>query len=156
MSDKVRFNYVLSDEVDRQLTVYCDHTHRTAADVVRQVLIEWVDGDLVLQRPMKDHPIGKRTNIDISSAVRNALEGRVAKEGHVSLSAVVNALLLRFLSARAAPTGDTLTVRLPVPLPLYQKLSAAACLRGEDVEQTILNCLSARVGDMVIALKEEV
>jgi hypothetical protein len=156
MSDKVRFNFVLSNEVESRLANYSDSTHRNTADVVRQVLIEWLDGDLVLHRPLADHPTGRRTNITLPNVVRNALEERVTKEGHVSLSAVVNALLGRFLAPRAASLGgDAVTVRLPVPLPLYQKLSAASCLRGEDVERTILNCLTARVDDMVIALKEE-
>lgn len=156
MSDKVRFNYVLSDETDRRLAAYCENTHRSASDVVRQVLIEWLDGDLVLQQPAGEHPSGKRTNITLPSVVRNAIEARLSKEGHVSLSAAVDALLGRFLTARAPTPSDAMTVRLKLPLTLFQRLTAAACLRGEDVEQTILNCLTARVDDMVIALKEEV
>jgi len=156
MSNKVRFNFVLRDDIEIRLDDYSNTTHRNTADVVRQVLIEWLDGDLLLPHALGDHPIGRRTNITLPSVVRNALEDRVRQDGHVSLSAVVNALLSRFLAPREATQEDVVTVRLPVPVALYQKLSAAATLRGEEIERLILGNLAAHVVGMVIALKEDV
>lgn len=117
----LRINYVIPDELDAQLAIYCERTGRSASDVVRQLIVEWVEGDRRLPAPAKKHPIGRRTNVGLSDAVRAALEAKIAEEGHGTVAAVVAALLAPFLAHRASPE-ETVTVRVELPAAVHYDL----------------------------------
>ena len=156
MAARVRLNFVISNEADRQLGLYCQQLGRSQTDVIRQLVIEWLEGDRALPEPCRDHPDGRRTNIQLTTPSREALEARVAREGHITLSAAIDTLLRRFLAARTLQSTDLMTVRLKIPLGTYDKAAAAAKLRGESVEQFIHSTLEARLENMVSALQGEV
>jgi len=156
MTARVRLNFVIAYETERLLGIYCDLTGRTHTDVVRQLVVEWVEGDRSLPDACRSHPEGRRTNIQLTTHSREALEARVAKEGHITLSAAIDTLLSAFLAARTPSSGDTVTIRLKLPLPAYDKACAAAKLRGEDVEDFIQATLEARLETLVSALQGEV
>ena len=156
MSARVRLNFVIAHETDRQLKLYCEHLGRTATEVVRQLVVEWLDGDRSLPEPCRSHPVGRRTNIQLTTASREALEARVARDGHITLSAAIDALLSRFLANRTPSGDDAMSIRLKLMLPVYKKVSAAAQLRGETVEQFIESTLFARLETLVSAIQEEV
>lgn len=155
MAHRVRLNFVITEATDRQLVNYCASMGRTPSDVVRQLVIEWLEGDRHLPKPIREHPEGRRTNLQLTTRSREALEAKVRKEGHVSISGTINELLRRFLTCRAPMSGDTITVRLKLPLGTYNQAVSAAQLRGEPVETFIESTLRARLENMVTSLQEE-
>lgn len=116
-----RINYVIPDALDDQLAAYCERTSRSASDVVRQLVVEWVEGDRRLPAPARKHPIGRRTNVGLSDAVRAALEAKIAEEGHGTIAAVIAALLAPFLAHRAFQE-ETVPVRVRLPTEVHDKL----------------------------------
>lgn len=116
-----RINYVIPDKLDDQLATYCSRTSRTGTDVVRQLIVEWLDGDRCLPAPAREHPTGRRTNVGLSDAVIAALETRIEEEGHGTVAAVVAALLAPFLAHRTA-TEETVTVRVGLSEEVHHKL----------------------------------
>jgi hypothetical protein len=155
MASRVRLNFVITEQTDQNLHTYCDLMGRTSSDVVRQLVVEWLEGDRSLPEPCRAHPEGRRTNLQLTTRAREALEARVAKDGHITISAAIEALLSRFLANRVPFGSDVVTVRLKLPLPTYKKTTAAAQLCGETIEGFIGSTLDARLENMVSALQEE-
>jgi len=116
-----RINYVIPGALDDQLIAYCERTSRSASDVVRQLIVEWVEGDRKLPALARAHPVGRRTNVGLSDAARAALEAKIEEEGHGTVAAVVAALLGPFLAHRAG-AGGTTTVRVSLPEAVYTNL----------------------------------
>lgn len=116
-----RINYVIPELLHDQLTAYCERTSRSATDVVRQLLVEWLEDDRQLPAPARNHPTGRRTNVGLSEPVRAALEAKIEEEGHGTVAAVVVALLGPFLAHRVAP-AESVTVRVALPTEIYDKL----------------------------------
>jgi hypothetical protein len=119
--DKERLNYVIPADLEEQLGIYCDRTGRTNSDVVRQLMVEWVEGDRRLAAPATDHPSGRRTNLELTNVLRAALEVKIADGSHGTNAAVIAALLRPFLAHRVAP-GETVTVRVALPTLVYDGL----------------------------------
>lgn len=154
MVARVRLNLVLAPEIDDQLTNYCAYVGRTPTEVMRQLLIEWVEGDRHITAPTLAHPTGRRTNVMLTAHARSSLEERLSTEGHATISAVLHALLAAFLAARAPTDRDTMTLRLKLPIRMYDRLSAAAKLHNADVQQMTITILKAHLDTMVSALQE--
>jgi len=116
-----RINYVIPDELDDQLAAYCARTGRSGTDVVRQLVVEWLEGDRRLPSPARSHPIGRRTNVGLSDAARAALEAKIESEGHGTFAAVIAALLAPFLAHRASQE-EAMPVRVRLSAEVYDKL----------------------------------
>lgn len=111
--NRVKLNFVIPNDLDDDLVAYCGQTGRTPGDVVRQLLVEWLEGDRHLVGPVA-HPAGKRTQTSLSPAARAALVARIAREGLGTIAAVTAALLRPFLAHRARPTGSAERTMIPV------------------------------------------
>ena len=154
MSQWARLNFVLPEDLDHALEDYQARTGRSPTEVIRHLVVEWLDGSLSLRERASKHPDGRRTNIQVRHTIRDALEARTALEGHATVSAVVEALLRRWLAARA-PTGqETVTLPIRLPLDLANDYAALCTLKGTSPEEAIANHIRERVHQTVSALKE--
>jgi len=154
MTPWARLNFVLPKDLDTALDEYQERTGRSPSDVIRALVVEWLDGTLSLRETASKHPEGRRTNIQVRHNTQGALEARVAAEGHATVSAVVEALLRRWLTHRA-PTGEeAVTLPLRVPVDLANDFAALCTLKGTSTEEALLNHIRERVTKSVSALKE--
>jgi hypothetical protein len=151
----VRLNFVLPTDLDADLAGYCAETGRKATGVIRQLVVEWLEGDLSLPERASEHPEGRRTNILLPPRVADALDARRASEGHVTRAAVIEALLRRFLVRRRSSSGDTLTVRVRLPVDLFNELATVCKAVGLSVEEALVADAQARASKAVTALKKE-
>ena len=115
------------------LSAYCERTGRKTSSVVRQLAIEWLEGDRHLDAPALDHPSGRRTNIQVSHTVKEALDDRIWAEGHGTVSALIEALLSPFLAHRATRRKDAITVRVKVSADRYDAFAIFCGQRGWSV-----------------------
>ena len=58
-----KLNYVIPKILDEALTTYCNKTGRSASDVIRQLLSEYIDGDRDLIKSPTEVTLGVRSNI---------------------------------------------------------------------------------------------
>jgi predicted DNA-binding protein len=142
---KARLNFVIPNDLEESLDTYCKRTGRTSTDVVRQLVIEWLEGDRHLAEPATEHPSGRRTNLLLTHAAKDTLEARVASEKHATVSAVVEALLRPFLAARALPESETITLRVPLPVDIYNDFAAMCSISGTTAEATLIEDIRLRV-----------
>ena len=119
---KPRLNFVIPDDLDDQLTGYCERTERSQSEVIRQVILEWLEGDRRLPAPAREHPAGRRTNMQLSHVLRAALEAKIGEEGHGTISAVIEALLRPFLAHRTNGGDGTTVVRVALPTQVHDEL----------------------------------
>lgn len=108
-------NYVIPEELETALEDYSSQTGRPAHDVVRQLVVEFVEGDRGAPEP-RAHPTGRRTNVVLPERVLGALEHHVGA-AHTSKAALIAGLLEDFLAHRRDPeTYLSITIRLPARL----------------------------------------
>lgn len=154
---KARLNFVLPPDLEAALEVYEQHTGRKQSSVIRQLVVEWINGHSTwpaLPEGKLKHPEGRRTNIHVTQRVRNALDARLAEIGSPTVSAVIAALLGAFLAHRAPDDGDTVTLTLRAPADLLNQFAALCHLRGETVDAATIEMIRERVRESVDALKE--
>ena len=149
-----RLNFVLPDDLDRALSDYQSRTGRSPTEAIRHLVVEWLDGSLSLRERASKHPDGRRTNIQVRQATAGALEARVRSEGHATVSAVVEALLRRWLVARAPTGAEMVTLPLRVPLDVANAYASICNLKGTSPEDALVNHMRERVARSVSALKE--
>lgn len=128
---KARLNYSISIEAAEALDAYCASTGRKAADVARQVILDHLEEEPNTLPLNTVHPKGRRADIWVQSTTINALDHKARADGHVSRSALIDSLLLRFLHSRNDP--KFVSVTLNVPHEHWQQLGsvpAAAILRA--------------------------
>lgn len=154
-SDKARLNYVIPNDLEARLDAYCGQTGRTPTDVVRQLVCEWLEHDRHLMEPASVHPDGRRTNLLLTHHARAELEARIAAEGHATVSAVVEALLRPFLASRASGVTETVTLRLPVPVNLYNDFANMCALTGATVEVMLVDHIRSRVEETRAAIQHK-
>ena len=110
--DNVRLNYTISESIDDQMSNYCELTGRTASDLVRQLVSEFLEGDRRLPPPetintflKKGEGKARRTDMWMSARYLVALDEKLEDENYPSKSGVIAYLLHDFLSARANHAG---------------------------------------------------
>ncbi len=153
-NSQVRLNFSIDEELEAQLAAYEEATGRKQTAVIRQLLIEWLEGARELPENHPEHPAGRRTNINISARVRDALERKVTADKLPSLSSVVSSLLRSFLANRVPQPEDHVTLRLRLPAQVAQQFTNICALRGEDPARAIEIMIEARVRESLEALKE--
>ena len=153
---KARLNFVLSLSNEAKLDTYEEFTGRKQAAVIRQLVVEWLEGARSLPEGKIPHPTGRRTNVNVPWRVRSALDARLAEAGSPTMSAVVDVLLTAFLAHRAPTVADVVTVSLQVPVLEFNKFVDLCSLTDEEPESAILEMIRVRVRESVIALKEQV
>jgi len=119
---KPRLNFVIPEDLDDTLASYCEETGRSQSEVIRQVVLEWLDGDRRLPAPARVHPSGRRTNMQLSHVLRGALEAKIKEEGHGTISAVIEALLRSYVAHRGNGGDGTTIVRVALPTGVYDEL----------------------------------
>ena len=116
--ERTKLNFVIPNDLDDDLTAYCDRTGRKPGEVVRQLLVEWLEGDRHLRGSVA-HPTGRRTQTSLSRVACVALEERIDREGLGTVAGVTAALLRPFLANRARPrepAGQVISVEVSADL----------------------------------------
>ena len=120
MGDQVRLNYVIADELEISLLNYCKVTGRTASDVVRQLVCEFLEGDRLLPAPARDvwtlarrKEKTRRTDMWVSPKTLAALDEQINVDRLGTRSDVIRRLLSCFLQDRSNHTAEE-SVRLTV------------------------------------------
>ena len=113
--DQVRLNYTIAEALEKQLTIYCLVTGRTASDVVRQLIYEFLEGDRALPPPAviaaqsRNGPRrDRRTDMWVSSQTFKTFHERLESEGYAGKSPVIAFLLGDFLAHRTNSTAEEL------------------------------------------------
>ena len=111
-SDNVRLNYTISEQIDEQLSSYCEITGRTASDLVRQLVSEALEDDRPLPPPAEIDAFlrngdrrERRTDMWMSARYLSALDTKLEDEGYSGKSGVIAYLLHDFLNARGNHAG---------------------------------------------------
>lgn len=137
-----KLNYVIPEMLDEALNRYCDQTGRSASDVIRQLLSEYIDGDRKLSTPARDAPNGIRSNMMLPTRTLEALDQKLSAEGQGTRGGVIARLLSDFLEHRLGTIfGETLMVT--VDRQLYNKLYEKGQRLGKPVEELILDACRA-------------
>ena len=117
MPQKIRLNYSLDEQTTQALDDYCKSGGRKAAEVARQVILDYLDTDAELALPpCVGHPTDKRADLWLQPASMASIDRRVKQERHVSRSALICALLARFLASRPLPKTAAITINIPIEL----------------------------------------
>lgn len=133
-----KLNYVIPEVLDEALNRYCDQTGRSASDVIRQLLSEYIDGERELSTPARDTSNGVRSNMMLPAKILEALDQRIASQGHGTRGGVIARLLCDFLEHRLGSIfGETVT--LNIDRQLYNKLFEKGQELGKPVEEIILD-----------------
>lgn len=132
----LHLNYVVPEDIDGPLETYCQETCRTATSVVRQVILEWLEGDLQIPSRVSERASGRRTSLLLKKRVMDAFEAKVWEDGHYSKGAVIAHLLRRFL-ARSKSHEAMIDVTLPLPAKLYNDLTAHCEETGISMERLL-------------------
>lgn len=112
MPAKVKLNFSITAAVETALDDYCAYTGRSVADVVRSVVLEWVEGDRELPKHLgADGPLSKRTNVALAAQTVAELEARL-QVTRTPVSTALNALLADSLFKHAAPARVLTTLTL--------------------------------------------
>jgi hypothetical protein len=144
MINATKLNYVLPEFLDEALTKYCEQTGRSASDVIRQLLSEFIDGDTKLSTPPRDTTNGVRSNMMLPSRTLDALDQKLAQGNHGTRGGVISRLLSDFLEHRLGSIFDE-TVTLSIERDLYTKLFKKSQALGIPLETIILDACKVYV-----------
>jgi metal-responsive CopG/Arc/MetJ family transcriptional regulator len=134
----IKLNYVIPESLDEALTRYCEQTGRSASDVIRQLLSEYIDGERELSTPARDTSNGIRSNMMLPGKILEALDQKILTTGHGTRGGVIARLLCDFLENRLGSIfSETITVN--VERSLYNKLYEKGQKLGKPVEEVILD-----------------
>ena len=142
--ERVKLNFVIPNDLDDDLAAYCEQTGRIPSEVVRQLVVEWLEGDRHLTGTVA-HPAGRRTQTSLSPAAKAALEARIDQEGLGTVAAVTAALLRPFLAHRAHPEPES--DQVVVPVVVSADLAHKFLLIGERYNWSPADCLALLAED---------
>ena len=89
----VRLNFQITEKAQERLDDYCQWSGRSASDVVRQLVTEYVDG----LRPLRGSVLslnGRRTNCTLPAPIVDRLDSKASDLGHDSTKGSVISMLL--------------------------------------------------------------
>lgn len=116
----VQLNYVIPEELGNMLADYCEQNMTTPSLLIRQLILEYVEGDRVVSDPV--HPRGRRTTVVLPQRLLQAFESQIEDHKHGTKAAVIAALLGNFLPPRIDP-GDKVRVELEIPTDVFNLVS---------------------------------
>ena len=138
----IKLNYIIPEVLNDALLQYCEQTGRSASDVIRQLLSEFIDGDRKLSIPARESPNGIRSNMILPSNLLEALDHKLSAEGHGTRGGVIARLLYDFLEHRmGAVFGQIVTGT--VERNLYDKLNEKGQRVGKKVDEIIIDACRA-------------
>lgn len=142
MTGGIKLNYAVPKVLDDALSDYSEQTGRTASDVIRQLLAEYIDGDRKLSSPPRAVSNGIRSNMILPSKLLDLLDAKIAADGDGTRGTVIVRLLYDFLENRIGlELSETLTIT--VERATYKKLYDKAQKSGKTVEDIILDACQA-------------
>jgi metal-responsive CopG/Arc/MetJ family transcriptional regulator len=138
MAGGIKLNYAVPKVLDDALSNYCEQTGRTASDVIRQLLAEYIEGERTLSTSPKTFGIGIRSNMILPKTLKDLLDSKIAADGEASRGAVIVRLLYDFLEHKIGVELNE-TVTLSMGRELYNKLYEKAQKTGKSVEEIIMD-----------------
>lgn len=144
----VVLNYSLPKELSSRLDNYCDQTGRTASEVVRQLVLEYVEGDRVLvgQVAHRAAPTDARSSLRLRSATLRAFEDKLSTERtSPTRGAALSTLLANFLDRTKAPAPRVI-VPVPVSTAIISILTSRAAVCGLSLDEHLAEIIQSSVG----------
>lgn len=149
--DAVRLNYTINEELEADLSTYCELTGRTASDVVRQLMCEVLEEDRTLPLPtaiMQFDRNGprrdRRTDMWVPSRALRAFDEKLDAEGYPSKSAVIAYLLNDFLTTRGNHgVEEIVRTTVFVNRVTYARMGAIGAANGKTAEQVMAEVCEA-------------
>jgi metal-responsive CopG/Arc/MetJ family transcriptional regulator len=136
MAVGTKLNYVIPELLDDALNTYCEQTGRSASDVIRQLLAEYIDGDRKLSVPPRETLGGIRSNMMLPPRILEALDRKLTSEGITSRGGTITRLLYDFLENRVG--GSVLEpITINIDRTTYKKLSERGQKLGKTIEEII-------------------
>jgi len=96
---KVRLNYSIQVSLFDRLGAYCASVGRTPTDLTRQLILEFLDGEILLPDMTPQEGPEKRTSVFMPSDVLSSFDAAAGSYG-VPKSRIVSGLVLFFLDRR--------------------------------------------------------
>lgn len=138
----VQLNYVIPEDLGNMLSEYCEQNMTTPSLLVRQLILEYVEGDRTVKEP--EHPKGRRTTVVLPQRLLQAFESKIDVNNHRTKAAVIASLLGDFLPHRIDP-GETVRVELDLPANVFHNVFERFGPGPiEDVITTALRVVSER------------
>lgn len=119
--ERVRLNYSLSTRNAERLDHYKKQTGRSRTEVVRQLVVDFLQGFVVVEGPVQHPGAGARADIYLMPGSVELLEARC--EPHGGVDATVNALLDAWLPGRLKKIPESVDLKVSVPLDLLNLLA---------------------------------
>lgn len=119
--ERVRLNFMLSSANAERLDHYKAQTGRSRTEVIRQLVVDFIQGFTEIEGPTQHPQDGQRADLYLTAASVEMLEAQANKHGGVS--AVVNGLLDEWLPGRLRKLPETVDLKVPVPVGLYNLLT---------------------------------
>jgi hypothetical protein len=142
----VTYNYSLPKELSAHLAAYCESRGRTPSDVVRQLMLEYLEGDRV---PTKHSaPSGGpsvRSSMRLRATTLKTFEREVEVQGRQSKGAVLEALLRAFLS-RSPKVVEQSSVTVLLPTETVREAAQVASTRGVTLCDFLSEMIVAGLG----------
>jgi hypothetical protein len=104
---------------------------------VRQLILEYVEGDREIPPRISDRSPGHRTSLALKGRIMNALEDKIEAEGHLSKGAVIAYLLRQFLVRTPANDSEMVDVTVQLPSGVYNDLANYCKARGLSMNQLL-------------------
>lgn len=145
MSKKqITFNFALSHEMAKRLDAYCDTTGRNESDVVRQLILEFLEGDREVD------PVGvaamvsneTRSSVLLRPATLKAFDTKVESDGLASKSATLSYLLDAFLK-RSKQQEERVYVSVPLPTSVMRVAVERAATNGSSLGDLLSEVVQA-------------
>lgn len=126
----VTYNYSLPKSLAGRLADYCEQTGRSPSDVVRQLMLEYLEGDRIPSglSGASNKPI-VRSSLRLRSTTLKAFENEVAAQGRPSKACVLEALLRAFLD-RSPKIVERVSTSVLLPVTVMRTAVERATLRG--------------------------
>lgn len=138
----VTLNYSLPKDLSSRLDDYCERTGRTASEVVRQLVLEFVEGDRSIRSLDYEPDVesAARSSVRLRASTFKAFDQKVTDENLRSKGAVLACLLTAFLER--LPRGpERVLVTVSLPVSVVQTLTAEASNRGQTLAGYAAECL---------------
>ena len=122
-SPTTRLNYVIPKRLDRLLSQYCAQTQMKSGPLVRRLIGDFLNNEIVVVADELEHPKGRRTSVDLPERLLTALEKRCVEIGAPTKAALIAGLLGDFLPPRVCDEGVE-KVSIEIPSTIYTKIYA--------------------------------
>lgn len=149
----VTYNYSLSASLASKLADVCERTERSASDIVRQLMLEFVEGDRQVLLSDGDDERTVRSSLRLRRTTLKAFEAEVAARGHPGKAVVLEALLRAFLD-RSPKVVERVQVTLSLPVSAMQWATRRAADRALSLNDFLAEVIQSNIEHQECAKKE--